>query len=177
METLAVDLTERGWATWNLEYRRLGSGGGWPASGQDVVTAIDSVGHVTDGVGGPISIIGHSAGGHLALWAASRSRQSVAVTVGLAPVTDLELLARSGGPGSGSASRLLAAGAPPAIGGIAEQTVLIHGNEDSLVPPGHSRRVGGARLSILPGFGHFELLDPKREHWPIVIDALDGSDG
>jgi 3-dehydroquinate dehydratase-2 len=177
MESLAVDLTGRGWTTWNLEYRRLGSGGGWPASGHDVVTAIDSVSQVADGTPGPMGIIGHSAGGHLALWAALRPREPVALTVGLAPVTDLQALSSSGGAGSGPASRLLADGAPPAIDGVPEPTLLIHGDADDVVPPEHSTRVAGAQLNMIPGFGHFELLDPKREHWAIVIDALEAADG
>jgi acetyl esterase/lipase len=75
MRGLVADLVRRGWATWNIEYRRVGNGGGWPATFADVAAAID---HLTT-IEAPVdlarcSVLGHSAGGHLALWAASRSR-------------------------------------------------------------------------------------------------------
>jgi acetyl esterase/lipase len=75
MRGLAGDLLRRGWAVWNIEYRRVGGGGGWPVTFADVAAAIDYLSQVTvpldlDGV----TIIGHSAGGHLALWAAGRER-------------------------------------------------------------------------------------------------------
>ena len=75
MRGLAADLVRRGWAVWNIEYRRLGGdGGGWPATFDDVAAAIDHLRTLDapldlDGV----SFLGHSAGGHLALWAAARA--------------------------------------------------------------------------------------------------------
>jgi len=75
MRGLAGDLVRRGYAVWNIEYRRLGrgQGGGWPATFADVAAAIDHL----DAVAAPLDLArvtfyGHSAGGHLALWAASR---------------------------------------------------------------------------------------------------------
>jgi acetyl esterase/lipase len=73
MRGLAGDLVRRGWAVWNIEYRRVGNGGGWPNTFADVAAAVD---HVV-GIDAPldlarVSVLGHSAGGHLALWAASR---------------------------------------------------------------------------------------------------------
>ena len=70
MRALAGDLVRRGWAVWNIEYRRLGDGGGWPATFEDVAAAIDHL----DELQAPldlerVSVLGHSAGGHLALWA------------------------------------------------------------------------------------------------------------
>jgi acetyl esterase/lipase len=70
---IAGDLVRRGWAAWNIEYRRLGNGGGWPATFEDVAAAIDHL----QGLDAPLDltrvcVLGHSAGGHLALWAASR---------------------------------------------------------------------------------------------------------
>jgi acetyl esterase/lipase len=75
MRGLAGDLVRRGWAVWNIEYRRLGNGGGWPHTFEDVAAAIDYLVELD----APLdleqaSIIGHSAGGQLALWAASRYR-------------------------------------------------------------------------------------------------------
>jgi acetyl esterase/lipase len=73
MRGVAGDLVKRGWAVWNIEYRRVGNGGGWPATFADVAAAIDYLA----GVAAPldlerVSVLGHSAGGHLALWAAGR---------------------------------------------------------------------------------------------------------
>jgi acetyl esterase/lipase len=74
MRGLVRDLVRRGWAVWNIEYRRVGAGGGWPATFEDVAASIDHLAELAH----PrldlerVSILGHSAGGHLALWAASR---------------------------------------------------------------------------------------------------------
>jgi acetyl esterase/lipase len=75
MRGLVGDLVRRGWASWNIEYRRVGNGGGWPATFEDVAAAIDHLPRL----GAPldlsrVSVLGHSAGGHLALWAACRDR-------------------------------------------------------------------------------------------------------
>ncbi len=76
-EPLALDLAEHGVAAWNLEYRRAGNGGGWPGTFQDILAGIDKLGELA----GPHSLdlgrvvaLGHSAGGHLAVWAAGRKR-------------------------------------------------------------------------------------------------------
>ena len=73
MRGLVGDLLRRGWAAWNIEYRRLGNGGGWPATFLDVAAAIDQVPALDAPLDlGRVSLLGHSAGGHLALWAAGR---------------------------------------------------------------------------------------------------------
>jgi acetyl esterase/lipase len=76
MRGLVGDLVRRGWATWNIEYRRVGGGGGWPATFADVAAAIDYLPQVRAplDLGRGVTIIGHSAGGQLALWAAGRER-------------------------------------------------------------------------------------------------------
>jgi acetyl esterase/lipase len=75
MRGLAGDLVTRGWAVWNIEYRRVGGGGGWPATFADVVAAIDHLRELHEPLAlDAITIIGHSAGGHLALWAAGRDK-------------------------------------------------------------------------------------------------------
>src|SRR5213079_2078672 len=63
----------RGFATWNVAYRRVGSGGGFPTTFEDVATAIDRLD--TPHLPTPV-VVGHSAGGHLAVWAASRSSRT-----------------------------------------------------------------------------------------------------
>ncbi|MDQ0771149.1 acetyl esterase/lipase [Pseudarthrobacter defluvii] len=76
-EPLAKDLAEHGMAAWNLEYRRAGNGGGWPGTFQDILAGIDKLAalaapHSLDL--GKVVALGHSAGGHLAVWAAGRDR-------------------------------------------------------------------------------------------------------
>lgn len=77
---MAVDLVQHGFAVWNLEYRRVGSNGGpgaggWPATFEDVAAGID---HLANAAGPcnlsleKVAALGHSAGGHLAVWAAGR---------------------------------------------------------------------------------------------------------
>lgn len=168
-ETLAVDLTGRGYSTWNLEYRR-GREGGWPGSAHDVVSAIDFIIREMPGV--PIAMIGHSAGGHLGIWASARREDDVRLLVGLAPITDLAALAKSGALGSGDAQRLLDCGAPATVDPVAGKTLLVHGEDDEIVPVSHSTRLSTAtRVEVVPGMGHFPMLDPNREHWlPIVAE-------
>ena len=73
MTDLCLDLAAHGLAAWNLEYRRIGSGGGWPATLLDVAAGVDLLADLE----APLDLsrvvaVGHSAGGQLALWAASR---------------------------------------------------------------------------------------------------------
>jgi len=76
MRGLAGDLLGRGWAVWNIEYRRVGGGGGWPLTFADVAAAIDHLAELRAplDLDGGVTVVGHSAGGHLALWAAGRER-------------------------------------------------------------------------------------------------------
>jgi acetyl esterase/lipase len=76
-EPLAKDLAAHGTAAWNLEYRRAGNGGGWPRTFADVLAGIDKLRDIADehGLGlDRVVALGHSSGGHLAVWAAGRSR-------------------------------------------------------------------------------------------------------
>ncbi|MDQ2739920.1 MAG: alpha/beta fold hydrolase [Actinomycetota bacterium] len=78
---LAADLLQRGYATWNLEYRRIGNGGGWPHTFQDVAAGIDHLRVIAPRAGLDVQnvvAIGHSAGGQLATWASGRCKPSVA---------------------------------------------------------------------------------------------------
>ena len=98
-EPLAKDLAAHGMAAWNLEYRRAGNGGGWPNTFADVLAGIDKLGELADehGLGlDRVVALGHSAGGHLAVWAAGRSRLA-----GLgAPEADRQLTRRGDDDGA-----------------------------------------------------------------------------
>jgi len=78
MDHFCHELTKAGIATWNLEYRRVDSpGGGWPATFEDISKGIDHIRILADEYNLDLSrvvVIGHSSGGHLALWAGARHR-------------------------------------------------------------------------------------------------------
>lgn len=94
----ALDLVEHGWAVWNLEYRRAGSAGrtgdgGWPATFRDVAMGIEHLVNLAKDMAGVlepnrVAALGHSAGGHLAVWAAGRAAQA-ARTGGESPAARL----------------------------------------------------------------------------------------
>jgi acetyl esterase/lipase len=70
---LAADLAARGYAAWNLEYRRALAGGGWPGTFEDVAAGIDLLATLPADTSRVVAV-GHSAGGHLAAWAAGRAK-------------------------------------------------------------------------------------------------------
>lgn len=175
-ESLAVDLTGRGYNTWNIEYRRIGIGGGWPGSAHDVLMALDFVPQLDLEAEG-VAVVGHSSGGYLTLWAGNRSRTDIGRLVALAPITDLERHASSGMYGAAEARLLLESGAPPVSNPGAVPTLLVHGENDGHVPVEHSSELAarGELAYITTPTGHFELLDPKREPWPRIVDVIDHS--
>lgn len=171
-ESLAVDLAQRGVSTWNVEYRRLGRGGGWPASGQDVLTALDTVPRL--GLAGRVSIVSHSAGSYLAMWAAARTRIEVNSHLALAPVLDLDLSVASGDQCASESADLINQGAPTFPGAGDIETIIVHGQSDQVVPVSHSQMVApnhGLELH-LTGTDHFSLLDPTKEEWLWTIERL-----
>jgi len=75
MRGLVGDLVRRGWAAWNVDYRTVGAGGGWPGTFADTAAAIDHLRRVDAPLDlARVCALGHSAGGHLVLWAASREK-------------------------------------------------------------------------------------------------------
>jgi acetyl esterase/lipase len=202
---LVLDLAARGWAVWNLEYRRLGwrSRGGWPETFHDVASGIDHLGKLDEPLDtGRVVAIGHSAGGHLALWAAARPTLPagapgavpsirLAGAVAQAGVVDLREAARLG-LSRGATERML--GGPPGrhpqrydLASPVERipvnvpALLVHGDADDVVPAELSRRYarcaaeGGdpCELVELPGVGHMEHLDPHSGAWRPVTAWLE----
>jgi acetyl esterase/lipase len=195
MHPLCHDLVARGWAAWNLEYRRLGrlSGGGWPATFDDVGAAIDHLRVLT----APLDLtrvvtIGHSAGGHLAAWAATRPGPSVLVTgvVSQAGVLDLER-AWAWRLSRGVVGQLLdgapeevpdryAAASPAARLPLGVPALLTHGGKDDIVPPAMSEAFHAAacaagdecELVLLPEEDHFGHLDPSNPLWTAVAEWI-----
>jgi acetyl esterase/lipase len=178
---LAEDLAGRGWAVWNIEYRRLGNGGGVPATLDDVGAAIDALAEL-DGVDlTRVVAIGHSAGGHLAAWAATREAPRVPLTgfVAQAGVLDLQR-ARELRLSNGIVDRFLdgqptSVACPTARLPISVPALLVHGGRDDDVPLEISERfaaASGARLAVFPDKGHYEHLDPTDPMWQAVIEWL-----
>lgn len=171
MDSLAVGIHRLGLATWNIEYRRSGAGGAWPGSLDDVRLAHGYLSNRGEMSGAPISLVGHSAGGYLAL--ALSEEVDVAATAVLAPITDLDMASVEDGPGHAIARELLASGAPATVDG--RKVYAIHGLADTLVSPGQSERLTDATLELLPDVGHFELLDPSPPPWDSLLRALNRS--
>lgn len=196
MTAIAQDLAARGFAVWNLEYRRLGTAaGGWPATFDDAITGI---GHLTsfvaDGIDldlDRVTVAGHSAGGHLALWSAARKpRVQIRAAIGLAPVADL-VRAYDLGVGGGAIAELLGgsptdqaaryqAASPRAMLPLGVRQLVIHGTADDVVPVEIARsytqaaRAAGDTVDLLelPDTGHMDFLDPSSAAHATLCDRL-----
>jgi acetyl esterase/lipase len=170
---LAHDLVARGWAVWNIEYRRLGDGGGWPATYDDVRAAIAAL----PVAAGRVVAIGHSAGGHLAVRAAADVPLSAVVSQ--AGALDLYELYRRGT--SDHVVRQLLGGSPDEVPDRYEAAtprppdvplLRVHGALDEDVPVEISRGYGAGELVVIEDEGHMEHLDPASKCWRAVIEWL-----
>lgn len=181
---LAEDLVRRGYAAWNLEYRRVGNGGGWPATCDDVSTGIDALAGV-DGLDlSRVVTLGHSAGGHLAVWAAGRAEASVPVTGAVSQAGVLDLV-RAAPLGNGAVEAFL--GAPPADVPEADPVrrlpigvpvVAVHGTSDDIVPLEQSESyvaaatAAGDRARVVPVEGdHFSVITLETPAWEACVAA------
>lgn len=190
----ASDLARRGFAAWNVTYRRRGSGGGWPQTFDDARRAVEAI----PGLRAPLDLedltaLGFSAGTPLALHAVRSAAAAVLPrrAVNLAGITMLEAAARAGGEESG-AHRLLGdpddhpevyARADP-LGGLplGVPSLHVHGDADEMVPIGMTeayleaaREAGEDRAELLrvPGAGHMELAQPGTPGWEGVVRWLE----
>ncbi len=201
-DAVAADLAGRGFLVWNVDYRS--SSDPWPATLTDVALAYDHLGTgaYADRVDPVrIAVVGHSAGGHLALWLASRSRVP-AGGPGAAPTAPLPALVVAQAPvaglaegallglGGGAVQALLggtpasvperyAAADPSALLPTGVRSVLVHAEGDDLVPISQSTGYEAAataagddcRLVQVTG-GHFEHLDPASAAGAALREAL-----
>jgi acetyl esterase/lipase len=181
---LADAFRREGFVVATPEYRRTGAGGGWPWTFDDVGNAAASIPMLLDDVGivtTNTTVVGHSAGGHLALWLASEGLPIDRV-VALAPVGDLvDAYERNLDDG---AVRDLLGGPPFAAADPAQRlhkrpgasVTVIHGNDDELVPVDNS--IGWAapnphvNLVVLHGVDHFDVIDPTSQAWPEIRAAV-----
>jgi acetyl esterase/lipase len=204
MGHLGAALTEIGIATLNVEYRRLGEGdGGWPGTFADVARAADHVRTLAERH--PLDLrhviaVGHSAGGQLALWLATRPRLRkddplytleplpLRGVVALAGITDLR---RRGTACDADVARLLGGSesestpladrlSPIALLPSGVRSVLVHGERDRLVPLAmatdyvDAAKAHGddARLVVIADAGHFDVVDPTSFTWPATREAV-----
>lgn len=172
-ESLAVDLTRRGYSTWNIEYRRLGGGGGWPGSGHDVLTALDSLPRLEVDPRRLI-LVGHSAGSYLLMWAAARSRVGADLHLALGPLLDLEAAVESNDVGAEQCRSMLEHGAPALPDPAGIETVIVHGDGDEIVPV--ERSVAFSKRHGLEhhrtSCDHFSLLDPGKPEWSWATERI-----
>jgi len=163
---LSASLAQAGVATWNLEYRRVGNaGGGWPGTFQDVAQGVDFVRTLAKTYpldATRVVLVGHSAGGHLALWLAARPKLPkesplfsenplpIRGVVSLAGIVDLRAYAAGTGSCNAATPRLLgglpaevpnryAQASPAELLPLGVSQRLIHGTLDSIVPLQHVR--------------------------------------
>ncbi|MGI8836936.1 MAG: alpha/beta hydrolase family protein [Pyrinomonadaceae bacterium] len=188
----------------SLEYRRIGNPrGGWPGTFTDVARGTDHLRVLARSFPLDLTrviVVGHSAGGQLALWLAARQRLPKSSSlytnnpltlrgiVSLAGITDL----RSYRPNCGDAVTKLLGGSPEAVSDRYRQTSsiellplkieqrLIHGALDEIVPADFSKDYAAAagkkgdsvRLTIVPNAGHFDSIAPKSSSWAAVENAV-----
>jgi acetyl esterase/lipase len=193
MNGLAGDLAKRGIAAWNIEYRRVGNrGGGWPGTFLDVARAADYLREIAVSYELELSRIvpiGHSAGGHLALWLAGRSRIQAGSPVGpreqplalagaisLAGVLDLDLAYQLhlsndavvellGAPPHDVPERYAVA-SPTSLLPLGIPQVLIHGTVDEHVPIQVSQHYATAARAAGDTLDFFEPIDI--DHFDVI---------
>ena len=204
--TIARALANEGFAVWNIEYRRAGNGGEYPNMFLDVGAAADFLHKIADEYGldlsGVISV-GHSAGGHLALWLAGRHRISessplnckdalpIAGVVALAPLADVAFAFETDSGGDalpivmGRDQPTFAAHlrdtSPREMLPLGRPQIHIVGDQDDLILPNLRHYLEAAKatadepeLILLEGAGHFEIVAVDAPEWQVVLDAILG---
>lgn len=196
---MAHALAAAGYVVAVPEYRRAGMADeGWPGTFTDIAAALDQVAQIAGAHGadtGQITWAGHSAGGHLVLWAAARPglpagspwQGPVAArhVVSLAGCSSLRLCAEWD-LGAGAARNLMggmpdevperyAVADPAALPPPSVPVTLVHGTGDDRVPVSMSRAFRAGRLVEIPGAGHFDLIEPQSLAWPRVLSVLAGT--
>jgi acetyl esterase/lipase len=195
MTPLARAVTAAGFAAWNIEYRRvgfLGGGGGWPATPDDVDTALRHLATLPEVDPARVALCGHSAGGQLAFAALGSRLDELEVrgAVSLASVLDLDAGARLGL--GGMAVQAFLGGEPDAVSERYERCsparllplgvrqLVVHGDDDAVVPPSMSagyvdraRRAGDDVTYLqLPATGHREVISPHGPAWEGIASFL-----
>lgn len=199
---LAKDLATRGWIAWNLEYRRIENGGGWPTTFDDIAAGIDKLADIPNIATDKIVTLGHSAGGHLGVWAAARptltgsnwADPKVPVTAAISQAGVLDFTAAVALHLGNDAVQDFMGGtvddrtvdnryvlADPARQIPLEVPVwCVHGRSDNTVPISQSidyvkaAKAAGGRAELIEVDGdHFVLIDPSTKAWQKTLTILD----
>ena len=188
---LAADLVDRGFAALNVEYRRLGGGGGWPQTGQDVAAAVDALRDRSTGLDlNRVVALGHSAGGQLAGWLSARRGGAVPLAGAVLQAGVLDLVRGSvEGLGGGAVDAYLggspaqepaayAEASPIALVPVGVPTVCVHGTADPLVPISQSEsfvaaaRAAGDTTELRTFDGdHFAPITVGTTAWDLCVDG------
>ena len=190
MKPLAADLVRRGFAAWNVEYRRIGrrQGGGYPMTFEDVAAGIDHLKALDD----PrldlddVTVIGHSAGGHLALWAASRPDSEIEFqrVIAQAPITNLVATGQAAHTFMGCTPDAdpdrYASCDPMQLLPLPQPTLVVHSTDDATIPIARSREyvdaatTAGADIELVepPMCGHRSHIDPRSGAWRMAVEWL-----
>lgn len=190
---LCAALTAKGLATWNVEYRLVGNPGGWPGTFEDIRNAYRFVPELAKRYkldAGKLLVMGHSAGGELALCLAAHE-PSLKRVVSLAGVVDLRqawelhlsdnaVVDFLGGKPSDVPEHYHEA--DPMQFSVPHATTqwLIHGAKDDVVPSyfsrsyteQHQKRGEDAHYLEISTAGHFDLIDPRSNAWPKVENTV-----
>ncbi len=177
---LATALASEGYPVWNLEYRRADEHeSAWPTSLQDLQRGLAAASELARyGVDARhVILVGHSAGGHLALLLAGTARDFIGdnlivSAIGLAAITDIATYA-TGDNSCQQAALLFMGDRPDAIPdayAAADPSrlpldlpgTLLHGDQDAIVPRSQLDSLAGQRVTRLlePGAGHFDWVHP-----------------
>ncbi|WP_218010968.1 alpha/beta hydrolase family protein [Herbidospora mongoliensis] len=189
MDALAIDLAERGYAAWNLEYRRPDRHG-WQATVADIAAGLDRLAGIGSLDLDRVAVLGHSAGGQLALRAAADDNR-IALAVSLAGVVDLAEGERRrvgtgavphalGGP-SAEIPAVYAAADPMSRLPLGVPQLLVMGEDDDLDLIDFNRRYAarahatGDDVTYVERPGdHFAVIDPASEIWAATMAEVDG---
>lgn len=190
VSALGRALAGQGFAVWTPEYRRVGdAGGGWPGTFDDIVASVGMLPGIAQKHSldlGRLAVMGHSAGGHLALWLAAQKTIPLSGVISLAGISDLkayEILAND-----------CASSLPSLFGGTSREMPerwkssnplellpmnvpisLIHGEIDAIVPLSQSEvfaKAAGAELQVIRGGGHFDMVSPHSSVFSVICQTL-----
>jgi acetyl esterase/lipase len=177
---MSAALAGAGWTVASIEYRRIP---GQPdVTCADIARALQRVPGMVGDHDGRVLLVGHSAGGHLVLWAAVRAAARLAGVLALAPAADLRV-AHERNLGDGAAAAFLGAYPesrsdldPRQMISPGISVTIVHGVDDAIVPialsEGYAEAHPRTRLRCLSGAGHFALIDPLHEAWLAVTEEL-----